>query len=203
MTLPIRVRERPSELTSLCDTRGSCEESNLSNVHHFSGGGLSALAVMKLFLATRKTMARLTKAFSVLLIAVLTLSCVHTTASGAAETGNDGNKLLRNCATTVAIWNIGNSPHPPLTATQAIEAGMCVGYMKGIVDLHVIYRQMKLAKYPLFCLPDGIQPGQWVRIVTKYLQEHPEKLHQRDSLLVVQALMSAFPCKMTQNGEAN
>jgi Rap1a immunity proteins len=44
------------------------------------------------------------------------------------------------------------------------------------------------------CLPDGTGSEQAIRIVVKYLNSHPEKLHKDAHILVVEALREAFPC---------
>ena len=45
-----------------------------------------------------------------------------------------------------------------------------------------------------FCNPPNIKNKQLVDIVTKYLKDHPEKLHMDDGRLVVDAFIDAFPC---------
>jgi hypothetical protein len=46
------------------------------------------------------------------------------------------------------------------------------------------------------CLPiEGVTAGQAIRIVTKYLNAHPERLHRDAHILVVEALREAFPCR--------
>ncbi len=46
-----------------------------------------------------------------------------------------------------------------------------------------------------FCTPDGVKMGQTVRVVVKYLENHPERLHEHVPLLINEALKEAFPCK--------
>jgi hypothetical protein len=36
--------------------------------------------------------------------------------------------------------------------------------------------------------------GQAMRVVLRYLQEHPAELHRRAHVLIVEALWGAFPC---------
>jgi uncharacterized protein YoaH (UPF0181 family) len=48
----------------------------------------------------------------------------------------------------------------------------------------------------LSCFPtEGMTSGQAVRIVTKYLNARPERLHHDAHVLVIEALQEAFPCK--------
>ena len=46
-----------------------------------------------------------------------------------------------------------------------------------------------------FCYPEGNTLGQAVRIVMKYLKEHPETLHYFAAELVALALIEAWPCE--------
>jgi hypothetical protein len=71
--------------------------------------------------------------------------------------------------------------------TRPVGAGVCLGIVHGVGDvLNSEYR---------VDLPDGYTTEQGVRVVMKYLQDHPEELADRDSTLVVRALTKAFPPK--------
>jgi hypothetical protein len=64
--------------------------------------------------------------------------------------------------------------------------------------LHTVYDDNDKDSRPvaasLTCLPDGVSYDQIVRVVVKYLQSHPERLHRRGKGLAVEALSAAFPC---------
>jgi hypothetical protein len=47
---------------------------------------------------------------------------------------------------------------------------------------------------PAACIPSTAKLGQLMRVVTKYLEEHPEQLHLAAAGLVYNALIEAFPC---------
>lgn len=47
----------------------------------------------------------------------------------------------------------------------------------------------------MFCVPKGAMLMQLVRVVEKYLREHPEQLHIHQAALVTKALQVAFPCR--------
>ena len=81
---------------------------------------------------------------------------------------------------------------------------LCVGYIEGVLDYDVT-RQMwhgsdrkeegwRPREFSI-CAAYGITGDQTVKIVTKFLNEHPEELHSDASSLVALALMDAFPCK--------
>ena len=42
------------------------------------------------------------------------------------------------------------------------------------------------------CIPKD--KNQWTTIVKKYLEDHPEKLHEQGVSLVISSLATAFPC---------
>lgn len=48
--------------------------------------------------------------------------------------------------------------------------------------------------YVKTCLPDDAPIAQYARVVVRWLREHPEKLHEPKSMLVMEALEDAFPC---------
>jgi len=45
------------------------------------------------------------------------------------------------------------------------------------------------------CIPDNVTLGQTAKIVSKFLEENPEHLHQPAQSLVYAALYIAFPCE--------
>ncbi len=65
-------------------------------------------------------------------------------------------------------------------------SGNYSGYVTGVAD----------ATNGLFwCNPGNITYNQEFKVVSKYLNNNPEKLHLKAVDLVVQALTEAFPCK--------
>jgi hypothetical protein len=47
------------------------------------------------------------------------------------------------------------------------------------------------------CIPDEAPIAQLTRVIVKWLREHPERLHDLKSFLVMDALKNAFPCPGT------
>jgi hypothetical protein len=45
------------------------------------------------------------------------------------------------------------------------------------------------------CPPAGATSGQAVRVVVKYIDDRPERLHEKFYTLALEALRAAFPCK--------
>jgi len=67
---------------------------------------------------------------------------------------------------------------------ESYRNGFCRGIVDGVSDVS-----------PKVCQPQGSTYGQYHRVVLKYLQDHPEELHLRNSELVEKALAKAFPCQ--------
>jgi len=63
-----------------------------------------------------------------------------------------------------------------LSTEQAIMSEYCTGYVSGIAD-----------ETTLRC-PNDVTYSQIVRIVAKYLNDHPERLHERKFVLVEDAM---------------
>jgi len=104
----------------------------------------------------------------------------------------DGNHFLKSCNAFLA----GLDSHEGInySGLQYIEAGHCSGFIKGIMEFNRLYQ---LGSEPFFCLPENSIPNvQAIRIVVKYLRDHPERLHKNALFLVVDAFVEAFPCKI-------
>jgi hypothetical protein len=67
---------------------------------------------------------------------------------------------------------------------DAYRDGYCRGLTRGIG-----------AASPFVCLPGEVAGEQEVRVVTKYLEDHPKELQLSGTRLTERALSEAFPCK--------
>jgi len=91
----------------------------------------------------------------------------------------DGNKLLQQCTAALDV-----------KVSDPLYAGYCFGYIEGV--------RMAISVYSpkVFCLPSGgITNGQAVRVVKKYLEDNPAKLHLDSFVLTVISFREAYPCK--------
>ena len=109
------------------------------------------------------------------------------------KTGND---LLKECAHAAAASDEWQQLH----GTQNLDTAFCLGYIAGVRDAAMSYQAFdagqKRETFVPFCGPkEGMEDGQTVRIVVKYLKDNPAKLHERAEWLVLDALGDAFPCK--------
>jgi len=77
-------------------------------------------------------------------------------------------------------------------ADQNLEWGFCVGFVLGVLgttnDLSSVSKRE-------ICVPPEAVQSQVARVVAKWLDDNPEKLHFSASSLVRAALAQGFPCK--------
>jgi hypothetical protein len=93
----------------------------------------------------------------------------------AAPTGND---LLKEC----------RAADNPSDALEEGEALSCVQYIGGVADAFAYLEPTR------YCPPDYVTRDQTRRIVVKWLNAHPEKLHHDAAVLTLEALVNTFPC---------
>ena len=105
----------------------------------------------------------------------------------------DGNQLLAQCTNLLSVVDQTSKSEKP--GESAFQSGSCTGIALGVTHTILVYNLAAEPSKPLACLPStGIQTGQAVRIIVKYMQEHPEDLHQDAVAIAVVALGQAFPC---------
>jgi hypothetical protein len=131
---------------------------------------------------------------------------------------SDGNGLLEAC--NIVIQSIDNpaavsSLSPTAFDKAMMKYGWCIGYLNAIQDV-TAQRKIQLGiavmmgvaknatekdKQDVFqllrgpCLPERSSALQLARVVVKWLQNHPEQLHEHPGGLVYTALNDAFPCQ--------
>lgn len=107
-----------------------------------------------------------------------------------AQTTHDGNELSEECS--VALRSI---EHP--TSTDGIEMGLCFGMVDGIMETQELWSavdsQHREAMYH-GCIPSEVTVGEAVKVVMKFLNDNPNRLHQKDTFLIGIALAKAYPC---------
>jgi len=87
-----------------------------------------------------------------------------------------------------------------LTANKAFsfDGGFCAGFMDGIIAdetmWHLSDDVQKQTHILSFCLPETGTNGQYLQVLVKYLDEHPEELHKPAAFLLREAFNKAFPC---------
>ena len=110
----------------------------------------------------------------------------------------NGSHLLVDCQSGVKLLN-------GLPGSKEDHEGWayCAGLVNGVMAKMVIdANSLPPAEARIFgiCNPNPSDKGmfiptdQSIRVVLKYLEEHPEKLHELDANLAINALIRAFPC---------
>ena len=101
---------------------------------------------------------------------------------------SEGNGFVRVCS---SLYKLDGDKFK-ITEEDVSNVALCSGYLMGLKDGTVV----AFAGGQMFCFPDqGIELGQQVKIVIKYIKANPEKAHLPTAVLATQALQRAFPCK--------
>jgi hypothetical protein len=126
----------------------------------------------------------------------------------------DGNGLLEFCSVAV---NAFDSPSSPAARFEMFKAGWCAGHFQTMSEM-IVYWQVQvvrtgfmsagdkdpsteqineiISKSPaMTCIPNAVSGSQMARILVKWLREHPDRLHEKISILSEEAFQSAFPCQ--------
>ena len=82
-------------------------------------------------------------------------------------------------------WNRVSVAKSPSKDDQ-LSAASFTGYVRGVEDSMNGVR---------FCIPAGATSKQQVALITKYVKDHPEELHNGAATFIVQALQPAYPCQ--------
>jgi len=111
----------------------------------------------------------------------------------AVDITESGNAFLATCSvvekpkTSSEKWN----------DLDFLHAGMCEGYMDGLangIGVAASKAGTSVRDSWSFCLPAEVTAEQEIRIVLKYIREHPEQAHELTVNLAIWALQTAFPC---------
>lgn len=94
-----------------------------------------------------------------------------------AEGAFTGNEIGQGCAIVATPTN-----SPPDNLWQA---GVCMGVMSTVIQI---------MDRGVFCTPQGANRQQYARVIMRYLNQHPERLHEPLWVLIVGALAESFPC---------
>jgi hypothetical protein len=118
------------------------------------------------------------------LLICLSIFCLSVHARGQ---GTDGWSLtslkLRDYCKSVG------SDRTKLSSEEYNNQNICLFYVSGVLDgFQIGDRATKL------CVPSGASLGELALVVSKYLDRHPEKLHNPPQYLIIDALHTAFPC---------
>ncbi|WP_156884281.1 Rap1a/Tai family immunity protein [Sphingomonas sp. LK11] len=97
--------------------------------------------------------------------------------AASAQSGNDGNELLNDCAVDDTSW----------------KDGFCAGSIQGVIAGMSL--EAALAKQDMpFCLREGVTNRQVRDTVVLWLRQNPSKRDLQKSVVVALAMTQGFPC---------
>lgn len=108
-----------------------------------------------------------------------------------------GTDLLDDCNYLMSFLDRKSGLIAKELQDEAIEKhklSYCSGLIKGVLLQGL--QQEKENKS--FCPPDNVSIEQVIRVVTKDLNNNPERLHESDIVLVWLSLKKGFPCEKQQ-----
>lgn len=110
---------------------------------------------------------------------IFALICLIAAAPSVASTTVDGNSLLKECQKAVKLADDGDVKYADVS-----DIASCTGFIHGLMAV----------PNTIFCIPVNVSTNQGIRVLVKYLQEHPEDLHLAKGKLALNAFADAFPC---------
>jgi Rap1a immunity proteins len=101
-----------------------------------------------------------------------------------------GYELLEDCTNYVRM---ADSPETlPLSQSQVMGAGFCAGLAQGILTMELVVQGSGVPH--VFCPPPHLQIHQGVRVIVRFLQDHPERLRDDGQAMIIAAFGQAFRC---------
>lgn len=109
-----------------------------------------------------------------------------------ASNAGTGAELLAGCKQAIKLMSDS-------TATVSVDAGYCVGHVAGMRLVADIYmhtdKQLGYTENRFACFPKKANNLQTIMVIIKFLEDNPQRLHERDGILAGIAIRQAFPCK--------
>ena len=129
-----------------------------------------------------------------MLVWFILLACPAIARAGATDHSNgwggiDGGDLLPVCQAAVDVGD-GKS----ISDSRAVDATRCMSYVQGFLDGFAM-GQFAPGGTEVLCFPDGVNAAQMIRVVTKWLHDHPARLHEPAFGLVFAAVRDSFACQ--------
>lgn len=102
-----------------------------------------------------------------------------------------GQELLNRCTASEKSLD----SQEKLSGEEALDAMWCMGYMSGLLDGFSV-NDYKVGGARVMCAQEeGLTRTQALRIVNKWLREHPDALLKSGRRGALLALAGAYPCK--------
>lgn len=125
------------------------------------------------------------------MLLVIMLPVVTLGQSAGEALQESGNAFVRRCSVV--------EKERDLTAVDQAYQMTCSAYVSGFVQGAVFAADFVRSRAdrkgpPVYCQIEGVEAGQLVKIVLKYIREHPETAHLPAGILAGRAFQKAFPC---------
>jgi hypothetical protein len=115
---------------------------------------------------------------------VFALTCSSQVINGVDQRA--GTTLLKQCRELLNVLD-----HKRQSDSDFTDAEYCSGYARGFVDGIAVAN----GTTGTICVPPAVTTEEIVRVVEKYMDDHPEDLHENRAYLMTSALLKAYPCK--------
>ena len=87
---------------------------------------------------------------------------------------------------------LGAEPNLHQAASDTFLGGVCLGFIDGT------FRSLNQRD---FCGPKDLKRDDVVRVARQFLKDHPDRLGDDESILLVQAFKAAYPCDPKRGAE--
>jgi len=102
-------------------------------------------------------------------------------------------KLRKFCEAAVKCDT--TNPSPSCNSVDYQEGTACATYIDGFLAGHNLGTAAAADSSTRICVPNDATISQLARVFVKYVNDHPEQLHQPDWAVLYVALKNAFPCE--------
>ncbi|MGO8921266.1 MAG: Rap1a/Tai family immunity protein [Stellaceae bacterium] len=90
----------------------------------------------------------------------------------------------------------GNELSQLCTSEGPVDEAVCLGYVEGAADIHgtwQAYESKTVRHEPIKeCMPEHTTGGELQKVIIRYLQAHPEQLHENASALIIRAIVQEW-----------
>lgn len=119
---------------------------------------------------------------------ILAVTIILTTSQTAVA--SDGRTLLNACKEFLQARITDQGIEMPPT----YQAGFCFGSMQMLQGLGNVWIVSDKQPALRICAPSEVRTSQYAGVVVRYLEQHPETLHESGEILALTAVTAAFPC---------
>jgi Rap1a immunity proteins len=134
-------------------------------------------------------------------ILAATLMALSITSAGAVERFKDSanadranvdsaNGMLPGCKLLLDFSN----KRPSLSVSDGVRVGFCSGTIRTLMQLSSLASEYGPTP-PCSKMPDNATQGQVIRVIIKFIEARPERMHEPFILLALEAMRNAWPCK--------